>query len=93
MLTETIVPGDLVVLVLVSGTRVAADGNFVSAIGLQIDKSYLTGKSFPQERSQGVEGYAGTLVVTGEGLWDVTQTDGGTKVGKISALSQEIRQS
>jgi Ca2+-transporting ATPase len=90
VLTETVVPGDL--LVLLSGTRVAADGNLVSAISLQIDESSLTGESFPQEKSQGAEAYAGTLVVSGEGLLDVTQTGGGTKVGKISALSQEIRQ-
>ena len=90
VLTETVVPGDL--LVLVSGTRVAADGNLVSAISLQIDESSLTGESFPQEKSQGAEAYAGTLVVSGEGLLDVTQTGGSTKVGKISAISQEIRQ-
>ena len=83
-------PGDL--LVLVSGTRVAADGNLVSAISLQIDESSLTGESFPQEKTQGSEAYAGTLVVAGEGLLDVTQTGSTTRVGKISGLAQEIRQ-
>ena len=88
--TENIVPGDL--LVLVSGTRVAADGNLVSAISLQIDESSLTGESFPQEKTQGAEAYAGTLVVAGEGLLDVARTGSTTRVGKISGLAQEIRQ-
>jgi Ca2+-transporting ATPase len=88
--TENIVPGDL--LVLVSGTRVAADGNLVSAISLQIDESSLTGESFPQDKTPGAEAYAGTLVVAGEGLLDVTRTGSTTRVGKISGLAQEIRQ-
>jgi Ca2+-transporting ATPase len=88
--TEDIVPGDL--LVLVSGTRVAADGDITSAISLQIDESSLTGESFPQEKIPGAEAYAGTLVIAGEGLLTVTQTGGNTRVGKISALAQEIRQ-
>jgi Ca2+-transporting ATPase len=88
--TEDIVPGDL--LVLVSGTRVAGDGNLVSAISLQIDESSLTGESFPQEKTPGAEAYAGTLVITGEGLLEVTLTGGSTRVGKISALALEIRQ-
>jgi Ca2+-transporting ATPase len=88
--TETIVPGDL--LVLISGTRVAADGNLITAISLQIDESSLTGESFPKEKTQGAESYAGTLVVAGEGLLEVTQTGGNTRVGKISALAEEIRQ-
>lgn len=88
--TENIVPGDL--LVLVSGTRVAADGNLVSTISLQLDESSLTGESFPLEKTRGAEAYAGTLIVAGEGLLDVTQTGGSTRVGKISALAQEIRQ-
>jgi Ca2+-transporting ATPase len=88
--TEDIVPGDL--LVLVSGTRVAADGNLVLAISLQIDESSLTGESFPQEKTPGAEAFAGTLVIAGEGLQEVTFTGGNTRVGKISALAQEIRQ-
>jgi Ca2+-transporting ATPase len=88
--TENIVPGDL--LVLISGTRLAADGNLVSAISLQIDESSLTGESFPQDKTPGAEAYAGTLVVAGEGLMDVTLTGSATRVGRISGLAQEIRQ-
>jgi Ca2+-transporting ATPase len=88
--TGTIVPGDL--LVLVSGTRVAADGTLATAISLQLDESSLTGESFPQEKGPGDAAYAGTLVVAGEGMLEVTQTGGRTRVGKISLLSQEIRQ-
>jgi Ca2+-transporting ATPase len=90
VLTENIVPGDL--LVFVGGTRVAADGTLLSAISLQIDESSLTGESFPQEKTPGAEAYAGTLVIAGEGLLEVSRTGSTTRVGKISGLAQEIRQ-
>lgn len=90
VLTDTIVPGDL--LVLVSGTRIAADGKLLSSISLQIDESSLTGESFPVEKMTNTEVFAGTLVLTGEGLLEVTQTGASTRVGKISVLAQEIRQ-
>jgi Ca2+-transporting ATPase len=87
---EAVVPGDL--LVLAPGTRVAADGRVASAVSLQVDESSLTGESFPQEKATGDGAYAGTLVIAGEGLLDVTQTGGSTRIGRISALAQEIRQ-
>ncbi len=89
VLTETVVPGDL--LVLVSGTRVAADGKIVSAVSLQVDESSLSGESFPQEKTAGAEAFGSTLVLAGEGLLEVTRTGGDTRVGKISARAEEIR--
>jgi Ca2+-transporting ATPase len=87
--TEEVVPGDL--LVLVPGTRIAADGRIVSSVSLQVDESSLTGESFPVEKTPGNEAYASTLVVAGEGLAEVTVTGGGTRIGKISDLAREIR--
>lgn len=88
--TDNVVPGDC--LVLIRGTRVAADGTLIAAVSLQIDESSLTGESFPQDKAPGDEVYAGTLIITGEGMLAVTQTGGSTRMGKISAMADEIRQ-
>jgi Ca2+-transporting ATPase len=87
--TESVVPGDL--LVLTSGTRIAADGNLLSSVSLQVDESSLTGESFPKEKFPGDESWGGTLVIAGEGLLEVMQTGAGTRIGKIAALAEEIR--
>ncbi|MDD1669375.1 MAG: cation-transporting P-type ATPase [Methanomicrobiales archaeon] len=87
--TEEVVPGDL--LVLVPGTRIAADGTIASGVSLQVDESSLTGESFPREKVPGGEAYAGTLVVSGEGLAEAARTGGETRIGKISELAKVIR--
>ncbi|MDD1665318.1 MAG: cation-transporting P-type ATPase [Methanomicrobiales archaeon] len=87
--TEDVVPGDL--LVLVPGTRIAADGTIVSGVSLQVDESSLTGESFPREKAPGSEAYAGTLVVSGEGTMEAARTGGETRIGKISELARMIR--
>lgn len=87
--TEKIVPGDI--LILASGTRVAADCRLLSSFSLQFDESSLTGESFPAEKAAGTEAYAGTLVVSGEGKAEAFATGAGTKMGKIAALAQEIK--
>jgi Ca2+-transporting ATPase len=87
--TEEVVPGDL--LVLVPGTRVAADGKILSGVSLQLDESSLTGESFPAEKNPGGEIFAGTLTVSGEGLMEAAVTGGGTRIGRISELARVIR--
>jgi P-type Ca2+ transporter type 2C len=87
--TEDVVPGDL--LVLVPGTRIGADGTIVSGVSLQVDESSLTGESFPREKAPGSEAYAGTLVVSGEGMMEAARTGGETRIGKISELARVIR--
>ena len=86
---ETVVPGDL--LLLGSGTRVAADGRMSVAFGLQVDESALTGESVAVLKQVGEEIFAGTLVVAGEGKAEVTVTGGATKFGKIAAAAQAIK--
>src|SRR5512143_663538 len=87
--TEEIVPGD--VLVVVSGSRIAADAVLRTAYSLQADESSLTGESLPAAKSEGEEIYAGTLVVAGEGRAEVTATGLATRIGKISALAQSVK--
>jgi P-type Ca2+ transporter type 2C len=87
--TEEVVPGDL--LVIVPGTRVAADARLLSGVSLQLDESSLTGESFPVEKSPGSELFAGTLAVSGEGIAEAALTGAGTRIGKISELARVIR--
>jgi Ca2+-transporting ATPase len=87
--TENVVPGDT--LILVQGTRVAADAKVLVSYSLQLDESSLTGESFPQEKSEGDEVYAGTIVVSGEGAAKAVATGRNTRIGKISATAREIK--
>jgi Ca2+-transporting ATPase len=87
--TEAVVPGDL--LVLGSGSRLAADATLADAFSLQVDESSLTGESLPVAKSSGEAVYAGTLVVAGEGRAEVTATGLKTRLGRISALAQSVK--
>ncbi len=86
--TLDVVPDD--VLILSSGTKIAADARIQASIGLQIDESALTGESFPVEKHIGDEIYAGTFVSSGEGQAVVTVTGAQTRLGQIAAKTEEI---
>ena len=87
--SEAVVPGDL--LILTPGTRIAADGRVEESISLQVDESALTGESFPQDKNNNDEIYAGTVVVSGEGQAEVTATGRRTKLGEIAASLKEVK--
>jgi Ca2+-transporting ATPase len=87
--SENVVPDDI--LILTPGTKVAADAEIESSAGMQLDESALTGESFPQDKNIGGEIYAGTIVLSGEGLAHVLATGKNTKLGKIAAISKEIK--
>jgi Ca2+-transporting ATPase len=87
--TAGVVPGDL--LVLVPGTRIAADGRLVSSVSLRVDESSLTGESFPMEKETGNEAFSGTLVLAGEGLLEAAATGERTQIGKIAAEVQAVK--
>ena len=88
--TEEIVPGDI--LVLAQGTVVAADSKVLVSYSLQADESSLTGESFPQDKNDGDELYAGTIVVSGEGKAVAVSTGRNTRIGKLSTVAREIKQ-
>lgn len=84
-----IVPDD--VLILTVGTKVAADAKVHEPLGLEVDESALTGESFPVEKKDGDEIYAGTVVITGEGQALVSATGPKTKIGQIAAATKIIK--
>jgi Ca2+-transporting ATPase len=91
-----LVPGDL--LLLGEGERVAADARLRRADALECDESLLTGESVPVRKAAGGPSgpaapggddqpwaWAGTLVVRGHGVAEVTSTGAATAAGRIGA--------
>ncbi|HEY2797873.1 MAG TPA: cation-translocating P-type ATPase [Thermoanaerobaculia bacterium] len=87
-----VVRGDL--LIVSEGDRVAADGKVLWQSNLTTDESLLTGESVPvSKRAEGDAGaeagepaarvFSGTLVVSGQGLAEVTETGSATEMGRI----------
>ncbi|HWQ18777.1 MAG TPA: HAD-IC family P-type ATPase [Methanotrichaceae archaeon] len=93
---EELVPGDIVLLE--SGSKVPADVRLISAQGLRVDESLLTGESMPDSKDpEQVLGsdaplgdrenmtFAGTLVISGRGRGVVVATGLDTEVGSLAA--------
>lgn len=97
--SSDLVPGEMVLLE--SGSRVPADVRLISAVGLSIDESLLTGESAPvtkhaQPLDQTVPladranmTYTGSLVSAGRGRGYVVATAGGTEFGRIAERVRE----
>lgn len=92
---ENVVPGDIVWLE--SGNRVPADIRLLSAHGLEIDESLLTGESVPVTKDpawKGTEnapvgdranmGFAGSIVTRGRSKGVVVATGSATNVGQLA---------
>jgi len=84
-----IVPEDI--LVLTTGTKIAADGKITRAINLEVDESALTGESVAVEKTTGDDIFAGTIVTGGEGQAQVTITGQATRLGKIAAQTKDVK--
>ena len=95
ILAETVVPGDVVWLE--SGNRVPADVRLVTAHGLEVDESLLTGESLAVLKDPGWSGeaatpvadrlnmaHAGSFVVRGRGKGVVVATGRRTVVGQLA---------
>lgn len=72
-------------LKLSEGDRVAADARLVTAEGLLVDESLLTGESVAVEKGAGAMAYAGTLLVGGHAEAEVTATGSRSRIGQIGA--------
>jgi P-type Ca2+ transporter type 2C len=95
--TAELVPGDL--LLFREGDILHADGIVRSAANLALDESQLTGEAEPQEKSNpgasAVEAddrcrfFAGSMVLAGQGVGEITATGRGTRFGGIARLVGE----
>lgn len=84
-----IVPGDL--LILAPGTKAAADATMLDTVGIHIDEASITGESFPAEKAVGDEVYAGTVVVVGDGIAEVSATGKATRLGTLAEGLKTVR--
>lgn len=84
--SEELVVDDLVLLE--SGDRISADLQALTAHGLTVDTSTLTGESVPESVGAGGAILAGTFVVEGDGTAVVTATGGRTRLAGIAELTQ-----
>ncbi|OFW77380.1 MAG: calcium-translocating P-type ATPase, SERCA-type [Alicyclobacillus sp. RIFOXYA1_FULL_53_8] len=95
-----LVPGDIVLLE--GGDRVPADGRILTAYGLDVEESSLTGESVPANKQANlyVEAnanlgdrknmvYMGTMVTRGKAEVLITETGMYTEMGKIANLMQQ----
>ena len=79
------------ILLLAEGDRVPADGVLLQAHELACDESMLSGESVPVTKfADGASAYAGTLVVRGQGVLQVTATGKDTELGRIGQSLQAI---
>lgn len=92
-----IVPDDIIILF--EGDRIIADGMLLEANNLTIDESILTGESVPvvkdltnEKDPKHQQVFSGTLVLQGNGIFQVTTTGLETKLGKIGRSLLSIKQ-
>ena len=77
-------------LILAEGDRIPADGVLLQAHEMSVDESMLTGESVPVVKMAEDAVFAGTLVVSGQGVVKVTVTGLQTQMGKIGRSLEEI---
>jgi len=97
--SRDMVPGDI--MLLEEGDKVAADGVLFESNSLYLDLSSLTGESNPAQRAVGPYHvrrtldarnmvFAGTTVISGNGLAVTTATASATEFGKIARLTKNV---
>jgi H+-transporting ATPase len=83
-----LVPGDAIALAL--GALVPADARVLSGSVL-VDQSTLTGESVPADAATGAQIYAGSLVLRGQAVAEVTATGARTHFGRAAELVRTAR--
>jgi cation-transporting P-type ATPase E len=86
---DDVVVGDLVELQ--AGDQIVADGKLVSASGLRVDESVLTGESRPVERKPGEEVRSGSFAVEGVGALVVTAVGPESYAERITGEARAFR--
>jgi magnesium-transporting ATPase (P-type) len=81
--------GDLVRLA--AGDQVVADGTVVSADGLAVDESNLTGESEPVTRAAQEPVWSGSFVVEGAALFEVTAVGADSRAEQLTATARAFR--
>ena len=89
LLADEVVPGDLIRLV--PGDQLVADGTVVSARGLTLDESMLTGESDGIPKSQGDEVLSGGFVLSGSGYCEATAVRDDSYAGRIAGEAKAFR--
>ncbi|MGN6753645.1 MAG: P-type ATPase, partial [Intrasporangium sp.] len=86
--THEVVLGDLIELR--TGDQVPADGRLLSATGLELDESNLTGEADPVHHPAGDEIRSGTTVVAGMGRFHASAVGADAYVNKIAAEARRF---
>jgi cation-transporting P-type ATPase E len=86
---DRVVVGDLVRLA--AGDQVVADGTVVSADGLALDESNLTGESEPVLRRRGEPVWSGSFAVEGAALFEATAVGLESRAARLSATARTFR--
>jgi len=86
---EEVVAGDLVRLS--AGDQVVADGRLVSADGLALDESNLTGESELAVRGVGEEVWSGSFAAEGAALFEATAVGSDSRAARLTATARAFR--
>ncbi len=79
------------ILILAEGDRIPADGKVLEAHELAVDESMLTGESEAVTKfADAGQVFAGTLIVRGQGLMQVSAIGAKTELGRIGKSLQDI---
>ncbi|HUF52300.1 MAG TPA: HAD-IC family P-type ATPase [Dehalococcoidia bacterium] len=92
---EREIPGDEIVLgdyvSLEPGDQVLTDGDVVSASGLGVDESLLTGESDILMKNPGDKVVSGSYCMAGSGVYETTRVGGETMANQITARARQHR--
>lgn len=84
ILVRDILPGDE--MLIEEGQKISADGIILSSSEMFVNEAALTGESLPIEKKVGDNFFAGTVVMKGRGIGEVSAIGAKTKFGNISSL-------